>query len=215
MKKEIFIIGSGGFAKEVGFLLEQINRSNNNAWKICGYVDTKEKRGLGNGKYSVVLNDYELSQIDRPVDVVVGIGNGRLTKKIIDSIRANNNISFPNIIHPNFEGDNKNIKIGMGNVITSNNIFTTDIEIGSFNIFNLSCTLGHDTIIGNYNVFNPTVNISGGINIGDQNLVGTGSQLLQYLNIKNEITIGAGAVVSKSLEEPGIYVGIPARKMKN
>jgi UDP-3-O-[3-hydroxymyristoyl] glucosamine N-acyltransferase len=104
--------------------------------------------------------------------------------------------------------------IGDGNIICAGNILTTSINIGSFNYINLSCTIGHDSFIGDYNVINPTVNISGGVKMGNEILLGTGTQILQNKNICSNCVVGAGAVVTKNLEEKGVYVGAPAKNIK-
>ena len=209
--KDIVIIGSGGFAKEVAFLIEEINKTKNQ-WNILGFIDNEI--GKYNGKYKIIQNDKWLENTNDEVNVAFGIGDSNLLKELSDKFQLNSNLNFPNIKHPNAIGDWNRIKLGKGNIITAGNIFTTDIKIGSFNIFNLSCTIGHDTIIGDYNIFNPTVNISGGINIDNKIMVGTGTQILQYLSIASNTIIGAGTVVTKNITESGVYVGSPARKIK-
>lgn len=213
MKKDIYILGSGGFAKEVAFLIETINDVSDE-WNLIGYVDKAELVGSSNGKYKVVATDEDIMNIKKEINIAIGIGNPSIIRKVAEDLMKYDFIFFPNIIHPNVIADWKRIRLGRGNIITAGNIFTTDIEIGSFNILNLNCTIGHDTEIGNFNVFNPAVNISGGVKVSDSNLVGTGAQILQYLEVKNNIIIGAGSVVTKNLIEEGVYVGIPARKLK-
>jgi len=208
--KDIVIIGSGGFAKEVAFLIDEINR-NKKEWNLLGFID--EKTGEYNGKYKIINNDSWLEKIDEEIFIVFGIGNPALIKKLFSKFNKNLNIKFPNLIHPNVIGDWERIKIGVGNIICAGNIFTTDIKIGSFNIFNLSCTIGHDSEIGSFNVINPTVNISGGVKLHDEILIGTGAQVLQYVEIVDNTTIGAGAVVVKSIVESGVYIGAPAKKL--
>lgn len=208
--KKIVIVGSGGFAKEVAFLIEDINKKHN-CWHFLGYID--ETVGENNGKYQVFQNDDWLLSCKEEIYVVIGLGNPSLVKKLHSKFSQNKNIHFPNLIHPTVIGDWERIKLGCGNIICAGNIFTTDIEIGSFNIFNLSCTIGHDSKIGSYNVINPTVNISGGVKINNEILIGTGSQILQYLEIVDKSTIGAGAVLTKSATEQGIYIGSPAKKL--
>jgi len=208
--KDIVIIGSGGFAKEVAFLIEDINKKKKE-WNIIGYVDND--KSIKNGKYKVVFNDKELISLTKKIYVVFGIGAPSLIYKLSTLYKTNKNIDFPNIIHPNVVGDFDRIKIGHGNIICARNTFTTDIKIGNFNIFNLNNTIGHDTVIGNYNVINPTCSISGGVQLSDKILLGTGSQILQYLSILDKTIVGAGSVVTKDITEPGVYVGIPARKI--
>lgn len=161
MKNDILILGSGGFAKEVAFLIEEINKKINK-WNIIGYVDKIEFIGRKNGKYKVTTTEDELINKNDEINIAIGIGNPIILNAIIEKLKNNSSIKYPNLIHPNVIADWQNIKIGIGNIITANNVFTTDIKIGSFNIFNLACTVGHDTQIGDFSVFNPNVNISGG-----------------------------------------------------
>lgn len=214
---EVLIAGSGGLAKEVAFLLEEINRTKGNKeeFSILGYVDVKDKLGATNGKYTVVMCDEDLLTTNRKLGVVFGIGTPGVIKILAEKYSKNPNIVFPNIIHPNAIGDWDRIKMGVGNVICAGNIFTTDITIGNFNYFNLACTIGHDAKIGDFNVINPSTNISGGVEIGISNLLGTGAQILQYIKIGSDNILGAGSVVSKEVTDCGVYVGIPARRIKD
>ena len=209
--KNIVIIGSGGFAKEVAFLIDDVNKQHKE-WNLLGYIDNEI--GKQNGKYSVFQNDEWLKQTNKEISIVFGIGSPPLIEKLSILFSKNENLYFPNIIHPNVIADWNRIKIGKGNIICASNTFTTDIEIGNFNIFNLDCTLGHDSLVGNYNVINPSVNISGGVDIGDNNLIGTSATILQFLNINNDVIIGANSLINKSINEKGVYVGVPAKRIK-
>lgn len=212
--KDIVIIGSGGFAKEVAFLIDEIN-SSENKWNILGFIDNTNDNA-DTTKYKIYNNDDWLKITQKELAVAIGLGNPKITKKILGDLSINNksNIFFPNLIHPSVIGDFDRIKLGVGNVICAGSILTTDIKIGNFNIINLACTIGHDSTLGSYNVINPTVNISGGVTISDCCLVGTGSQVLQYKSIVDNAIVGAGSVVTKNISEAGIYVGIPAKKLK-
>ena len=210
--KDIVIIGTGGLAKEIAYLIEEINIINP-TYNILGFISEKEEDvGKTHGNYRIYNHDDWLHSYKRKINVAIAIGDPFIISKIRTKLKNNYSIEYPNIIHPNVIGDFKNIKIGEGNVITAGNIFTTDITIGSFNIFNLNGTIGHDTVIGDCNVFNPTTNISGNVTIGNNVLVGTGAQILQNIKICNNAILGAGSVLTKDIVEEGIYVGIPARK---
>jgi acetyltransferase-like isoleucine patch superfamily enzyme len=52
-----------------------------------------------------------------------------------------------------------------------------------------------------------------GICVGDDVWIGAGVRVLDGVIIKNGVVIGAGAVVTKSLDAYGVYVGVPARKI--
>ena len=206
------IIGTGGLAKEMRFLLRQINH-NSAKFPFFGYIDDDQTKSIHGEK--VVGDDEWLLTYKYPINIMFGIGTPTIVEMLAEKYIQNSNLRFPNYIHPNVIGDFDNIKIGKGNIITAGNIFTTDITIGDFNIFNLNSTIGHDTIIGDYNLFNPTTNISGHLKIGNTCLFGTGCQVLERLTIANYSIIGGGAVVNKSIEnENGVYVGIPFKRIK-
>lgn len=208
--KKIVIIGSSGFAKEVAFLLEEINRVKKD-WQLLGFIDDKTK--VVKGPYQIIGDDEWLANTDNHLHVAFGIGDPVVIKKLYNKFKENSNLIFPNLFHPKIIGDWDKIIFGEGNIVTAGVIMTTDIRIGNCNIFNLSCTVGHDCIIGNYNVFNPTVNLSGGLIIEDSILIGTGAQVLQYKRICSNSTLGAGAVLTKDILESGVYVGSPAKKL--
>lgn len=210
--KKLVIIGSGGLAKEISYLVEEINKKKK-IWDLLGYID--KNTSTENGNFHVIHDDYWLLNVDTEINIVLGIGSPVIKKKLIDKLRVNPKIKYPNLIHPLAIGDWENIRLGKGNVITAGANFTTDIYVGDFNLFNLNLTVGHDTKIGDFNVFNPSVNISGNVTIMSKVLVGTGAQILERLSIESNVIIGAGAVVSKNIEEEGVYVGIPAKKLGN
>ena len=214
MIEDIVIIGASGLSKEVAFLIEDINKDKKH-WNVLGFIDENDKQvGLDINNKPIIGTDNWILNQNRSVNVAFGTGSPHLIKKLSTEFMGNNLLKFPNLIHPNVIGDWNNISFGAGNIICAGNIFTTSIQIGNFNYFNLSCTLGHDSIIGNYNVINPTVNISGGVEMEDEILLGTGSQILQYKNICNNCVVGAGSVVTKDLNEAGVYVGAPAKRIK-
>ncbi|TFH36141.1 MAG: transferase, partial [Bacteroidia bacterium] len=100
--KEIVIVGSGGFAREVGFLIEEINRVSPE-WDILGYID--ENQGEYNGKYKIINNDDWLEQLGHELYVVFGIGNPNLVKKLLSRFSNNENLKYPNLIHPGVIAD--------------------------------------------------------------------------------------------------------------
>lgn len=212
--KDIVIVGTGGFAKEVAFLIDNINKEKEE-WNIRGFItNDEEKINIQHGKYIIFNTDRWLLNVNSSLYVAIGIGVPQLRAKLFTEYDENKKLIFPNLIHPNVVADIERIKFGKGNLICAGNIFTTDIEIGSNNLFNLDCTIGHDVKIGDSNVLNPSVNISGGVKIENNILLGTGVQILQYLSIHNNSIIGAGAVVCNNISEEGVYVGIPAKKIK-
>jgi sugar O-acyltransferase (sialic acid O-acetyltransferase NeuD family) len=204
--QDIVIFGSGGMAREVAFLIDEIN-SVSPQWNILGFVEIdRERVGQQAGKYRVYCTEEEL--LDKTVAAAIGIGTPAVIQKI--STRFSK-IEFPNLIHPSVIRDEPRVALGRGNILCARNIFTTDITIGSFNIFNLNGTYAHDVRIADCCVLNSGVRISGGVEIGSRCLVGAGATILQYLKIGDEVTVGAGSVVTKDVPAGATVAGVPAK----
>jgi len=215
--KEIYILGSGGFAKEVYFLINEINHKfENPIYNFKGFISKTNEISeliIGKLKLPVIFEEHFFKMpINEVSCLAIGIGDPNILEKIYN--RWIDKYDFPNLIHPNFVSHEQTIEMGSGNIITSGNIFTIDIKIGSFNIFNLNTTVGHDANIGSFNVINPGANISGGVKIGNSNLIGSNATILQYIELGNNSILGSGAVLTKNLESNVIAVGLPAKPVK-
>ena len=204
----IFIIGAGGFAKEVFYLLKDLG-----TYEIGGFIDIKPQYDtIKLGSENVpIINENEFLSNYTDVNVCIGTGYPKIISKIVGVYK---NYNFPNIIHSSFIGYKDTISIGVGNIITPGVIFTTDITIGNHNIFNLGCTIGHDCKISDGNVFNPGTNISGNCSIGNNNLFGVGSSILEKLTVGDNNIIGAGSVIISDINKNSTSVGVPGKKIK-
>lgn len=86
--------------------------------------------------------------------------------------------------------------------------------IGKHALVNISASVSHDTTIGDYATVSPGVHIAGHCVVGDGVFLGIGSSVLQGVRIVAGSTVGAGAVVVRNIDEPGVYVGVPARRIR-
>lgn len=209
--KKIAIVGAGGFGREVKMLIDHINQKQKQ-FEIVGFYDDKEYKNDINGIPYLGKLD-KINEVDFPLSIAVAIGDPKVKKKIVENIN-NNNIDFPNLVHPTAIIGQDNVKIGKGNIVCANVIITVDIEIEDFVILNLSCTVGHDTKIKKFCSFMPTVNISGEVVIHNAVYVGTGAKIINLLEVGENTVVGAGAVVSKNLPANCTAVGIPAKPIK-
>ncbi len=213
----LVIFGSGGIARETAFLIEEINLRRPNQFLILGFVESDTtKIGERFGPYRVLCSDDTFPIFSKTfprLGVVFPFGNPGIKRKVAEKININQftDLVFPNLIHPDVTFQQYSCEIGIGNIITFGVRLTVNVTLGNFNLINLNTTVGHDTIIGNYNVINPLSAISGGVTINDEVLVGTGAKILQNLTVNSKVKIGAGAVVTKSVLEGEIVVGIPAK----
>lgn len=214
MPLELFIVGTQGLAKEVAQLARRID-PDGQTWSVIRYV-TNDKSLIGTGLLFGLIDtlDDSLRKMDRPADVVIGIGYPRLRRRVVTELRANAWLRFPNLIHPRVEFDPELVRVGEGNMITQGVVLTCDIAFGDFNLLNWNVTVGHDCRIGSYNVINPSSSVSGNVTIGDACLIGTGARILEGRQVADETTLGAGAVLTTSImTSGGTYVGVPAHSI--
>lgn len=207
--KDLYIIGAGGFGREVAWLVERINKEKK-LWNLKGFIDDdNELLGKNINGLKVEGNIDFLNSLGKENFCVCAIGNAKVRKTIVNRLK---NVSFATLIDPSAIVSNR-VKIGEGTIVCAGTIVTVDIEIGKHVIINLDCTIGHDDIIKDYVTIYPNVNVSGNVIIGEKSEIGTGAQIIQGKNITTECIIGAGAVVVKNIEEKGTYVGVPVKKI--
>ncbi|MCR5482403.1 MAG: acetyltransferase [Clostridia bacterium] len=210
-KRDIVVIGAGGLAKEVRWVIEECNKVNGK-WNILGWV-SKEESGTVIAGLPVLGDDDWLLGHASPIDVVVAVGSGSLRKKIATYLKQNKNISFPQIIAQSAE-ISKYVKLGEGAVIMNKSILTVDIEAGDFFLCNHGCTVGHDCRFDDYVTLNPGTHISGTVSIGECSSIGVGASVIQGVSIGRNTFIGAGAVVISDIGDNCTAVGVPAKPLE-
>ncbi|MBN2070599.1 MAG: acetyltransferase [Candidatus Krumholzibacteriota bacterium] len=213
--KDLVIYGAGGFAREVAFLVDDINSASGlPVYRLVGYIsDAPGDIGGRVGAYSVVGDLKWLQKGGRRLCCVFAIGTPSVVKRLSDHLAGKDGLEYPNLVHPSVVWNKDLITIGRGNIITAGSILMPDVTVGSFNIFNLKSSFGHDVKVGDCCVINPGSNISGNVSIGDRVLVGTGATILQGLSIGDEAVVGAGALVTKDVREGTTVFGVPARRI--
>ncbi len=204
--RKLVIVGSGGFAREVEWLVERINKVNL-TWEFLGFIDNGAKTGKVAGGDDFVL------KYRGELYVAIAIGNSGIREEIYNKYRKNPHVRFANLIDPGVMHSDR-IKLGVGNIICAGTILTVDISIGNCNIINLACTIGHDAVLEDFVTVNAGVNISGNTIIGAGCNIGTGTQVVQGLRVGKNTLVGAGAVVTGDLPDDCTAVGVPAKVIK-
>lgn len=214
-----FVFGGAGFAKEVDWLIERIKNSGGNDYSVDYFVvsDSDSSVGLLLNNHLIISDSQYLAEYNNKQThhCFIAVGNPTLRRKIVEKI-SNQYTVFPNLIDPTVQMDTRagKIELGVGNVLCAGNILTTDIRMGDFVHLNLNCTVGHDARLGDFCTISPSVSLSGWVDVQAGSFIGTGAVLIERMSVASGSVVGAGAVVSKSITEPGTYVGVPAKRIK-
>ena len=198
MKKGI--IGAGGFGREIYWSLSDTERMD-----VVFFVDDEYYDG---SSLTIPLSKFDPTEYE----VVVGIADPKDRFDIIQRLPLET--KYFTHIHPSVQIHGKDVEIGEGSIICAGTILTTNIRIGKHAHLNLQTTIGHDCEIGDYFTTAPGAKISGNCKIYDCVYVGTNTSIKQKLSIHSFTTIGSNAALVKHIEEPGVYAGVPVKKIK-
>ena len=209
--KRLAIIGSGDLGKQIAHLAIQ-----SNSYEIACYFDDFKRTGaLENGVPILGKMDGVYAQFENGVfdELVVAIGYKHMhTRKILFE-RFYETIPFGKIIHSSCTVDDSAM-IGAGSVLFAGTIVEMHATIGENCLIYNCCNISHDSKIGSHSFYAPGVNVAGFCNVGCSVNLGIGTIISDNISIIDGTRTGAGTVVIKDISEPGLYVGIPAKKIK-
>lgn len=205
MAKDVMIIGAGGHAKVIADI---VLRAGDN---LIGFLDdSKEKQG------AVVYKDYRV--LGKLADVfkypesffVVAIGDNKTRAEVVS---ACTDIKWYTAVHPAAVVADS-VSLGEGSVVMAGAVVNPDTIVGKHCIINTLSSLDHDNKIGDFVHVSPGAHLAGEVVVGNGSWICTGATVINRVSIAGNVVIGAGAAVLEDINEPGVYVGTPARRIK-
>lgn len=216
MRQDLILIGSGGCMREILWQIEELNKESIR-WNVQGYVDQQpcidhgtSELHVGNIRCPYLGDDDYLLSREQETSVVISVGKPWLRKKIVDKLKKNHKLRFPNLIL-----DNTKIcpdaRMGQGCILSMDCRISTNVQMGDFVFLNMGSVLCHDSRVGNFTTLSPDVKIAGDVTIGNQCDIGMGSKVIQGIVVGDHVTIGAGSVIIKNIEDRCKVAGVPAK----
>lgn len=141
----------------------------------------------------------------------VAIGNPVVRQRISEGLEAAGK-KIVTLIHPNAVIAEQ-VSIGTGTVVVAGAVINPCTTIGKGSIVNTCASVDHDCVIGDYAHISIGAHVAGTATIGERTWIGAGATVSNNLSICSDCMIGAGAVVVRNIEEPGTYVGVPAKRV--
>ena len=192
MKKAIF--GFGGHAREVA---KQIGED------ITFFVTDEYSNHIAKPISKFDPTEYEM---------MIAVANSKDRQEIVKLLPQE--IKFFTFIHHTALILDSNIEIGEGSFIGAYSVLTTNIKIGRHSILNRSNHIGHDCIIGDFFSAMPGSIVSGNCKINNQVYLGTNVTIREKITICDSVIIGLSSGVVKNITVPGVYGGVPCKKIK-
>lgn len=196
---KLTIIGASGHGKVAA-----------NIAKLCGYDELEFLDDAPSVKTCVDIPvTGPSSDADKKENALfVAVGKAAIRKRLMETGRGR---YFSTLVHPNAVIA-ENSQVGEGSIVMAGAVVNPCTVIGRGVIINTCSSVDHDCRIHDYVHVAVGAHICGNVEIGEGTWVGAGSTIINNVKICDGCMIGAGAVVIKDIDEPGIYVGVPARK---
>jgi sugar O-acyltransferase (sialic acid O-acetyltransferase NeuD family) len=200
--KEYIIIGAGGHAAVIADILIK------SGFKLKGFLDDSVPQGteiMG----AKVIGEVERCSEFKECFFIIGIGDNNTRKRIAETYPLN----YGTAVHPSAVIGGQ-VDIGAGSVLMAGSIVNPRTAIGRHCIINTNASVDHDNVLGDYSHISPGAALGGAVTVGDLTHIGLGASVRNNISVCGGVTVGAGAAVVKNIDAPGIYAGVPARKIK-
>lgn len=205
MTKKVIIIGAGGHGKVVADMIGQSGDL------VAGFLDDNPNL-TGNFISFPILGKVNRFKHDNEFYFIVAVGNAVIREKIAKYMSG---VKWYTAMHPSAAISTLGVTIGEGSVIMANAVINAGASIGKHCIINTSAVVEHDNQIKNFVHVSVGAKLAGTVFIGERTWIGIGASVNNNLYICEDCMVGAGAAVIKNITEPGTYVGVPAKKIKN
>lgn len=213
MYKNLYIIGAGGFGREVADTVCAINRKEK-IYDLKGFVDDAETlQGTVINGVSVVGTISTLKELalKERVYAVVAIADTKARENIVNQLPSE--VVWETLIHPSATVSEYSV-YGRGCVIQANAIICPNTHIGNHCIINATSGMGHDSSIDDYVSIMSFCDITGYVTVGRSTFMGTSVSIVPSTKIGEHAYLCAGSVVMKDVEKFSTVLGNPAKRIK-
>jgi sugar O-acyltransferase (sialic acid O-acetyltransferase NeuD family) len=214
--KKLIIIGGVGKGEQVlDCIIDNRINFNDNEYEVAGFLNDFVEGficdypvlGTLNDISTYIENGYYFSFAIHP------IGKNQVLKSILERLNIPENqlatiiskrafVSITSIIEP-------------GVIILAFAYVSMHVHIGSCSMIMARTSVGHNTVIGKCCFVGTGSTLSSYVEMGNYVSTAIGSTVLEYCKLGDCSVLGAGGLLLKELPENCIYVGNPAKYLKN
>ncbi len=209
--KNLVIIAAGGCGREVLQWVKDINEAGNiPRWHIKGFIDDN-LAALDNLICDAeILSAIDSYEIDPDDEFVCCIGNSRIRKGVIESLKQRG-AEFVTIIHPTAVVADSS-RMGEAVIVYPYALISDNAVVHDGCIINMYSSVAHDSVLGEYCTISAHCDVTGMCTLGDRVFMGSGSNIVPGTKIGNDVFICAGSTVMTNLKDGIKVFGTPAKK---
>jgi sugar O-acyltransferase (sialic acid O-acetyltransferase NeuD family) len=210
-KEEIILIGGGGHCSACIDVIESENR-----FLISGIVDIREKMHQKVSGYEIIACDDDLPRLAmeyKHLLITMGAIANLIRRAAMYDVVKKAGGHFPVIVSPHAY-ISKHAVIDEGTIVMHRAVINSNARIGKNCIINTGALVEHDITVGDHCHISTSSVVNGGCKVGERVFIGSGSIVIQGITVADDVLVGAGAVVNRDVDEKGVYIGNPVRRLR-
>ena len=207
--RDLVIVGAGGFARETAAAAIH-------PWRILGFLDDDPALHGTTRSGFRILGPTAMAAEMPHAKVVVCVGNPanyRARKRIVERLGLPDD-RYATVVHPTVQVG-AGCVVGPGSVLLAGTVLTADVVVGSHAAIMPQVVLTHDDVIGDHVTIASGVRLGGGAVLSEGAYVGAGALVREGVTVGAWSQIGMGSVVLRDVPPEEIWVGNPARKLRD
>ena len=206
----IAVAGAGGFGRETADAVRALYPDSD---VFVGFLD--------DGMPPAHLADHVLGPIDvihelPGLRLVVCVGNPRdyfARARIVERLALPTG-RYATVVHP-FAHVSQTSKVGVGSVLLAGAVLTADAVVGRHVAVMPQAVVTHDAVVEDFATLASGVRLGGGTRIGTGAYLGAGALVREGVRIGAWSQIGMGSVVLHDVPDGEVWVGNPARRLRD
>ena len=209
---ELAIIGAGDLGQQIAAIARA-----HGGYDVVGFFDDFQEVGTNTDGGPVLgpIDDIEARHAEGAFDsLLAGIGYKHVDfrRECFDRFAAT--ILFPSLVHPAAHLE-PTVTLGPGTIVGAGCVFDGGVRVAENCFFNPGCIVAHDTVVGAHGFCGPGVTLAGFVTVEQDCFLGVGTTVIDNVRIVAGTQTGGGTLVTTDVTDPGLYIGAPARKLRD
>lgn len=209
--KTLWIVGAGGFGREVLDFARQAIAGGMTDFQIGGFIDDNPQT-LEGFRVGVGVRGSIRALVVGPDDIFcIAMGSPSSRLGVAEALTAKG-AAFVSVIHPSAVIAERTT-IGAGCIIGPGAFVSTDAIVGAHVAVGFNAAIGHDARIGDGSVITGCCIVNGGATVGRGSFLGSHSVVLPKITVGDGASSTAGAIMMRDVPAGSKVGGNPARQL--